>query len=156
MITSQVNCNLKPGDFPVCRITAPIVLKGVKLDKPTVTHTPTVTSNQATPMSASSTILPTSTDPAPASSSLTQSLSNLAITPTSVPQTTSPIALPSVDFTFPAQSQARSLPASHYLPPYSSPSLSPLNSPVVKKTYSHAILSQCHSPKPFTGATRKR
>ena len=65
LIATNVNCNLKPGDFPVCRITAPIVLKGVKLDKPTVTHTPIVTSNQATPMPLSSAILPTFTDPAP-------------------------------------------------------------------------------------------
>ena len=170
LITTKVNCNLKPGDFPVCRITAPIVLKGVKLDKPTVTHTPIVTSNQATPMPLSSAISPISTDPPPASSTLTQALSNLAITPnlapqttspaalpsTLAPQTTSPAALPSIDSTFPAQSQARSLPASHYILPDSSPALLPFNSPAVKKTYSHVILSQCHSPKPSTGATRKR
>ena len=29
MIATNVNCNLRPGDYPVCRITAPDVLEGV-------------------------------------------------------------------------------------------------------------------------------
>ena len=32
MIATNVNCNLRPGDYPVCRITAPVVLNSVKLD----------------------------------------------------------------------------------------------------------------------------
>ena len=170
LIATNVNCNLKPGDFPVCRITAPIVLKGVKLDKSIVTHTSTNQAipmplpqatppgppNQATPMSSALATLPSTTDPAPATSNLTQALSNLAIQPISTPLVTTLAVSPSKEPTFPAQSQARSLPASHFIPPGTSPFLSPLNSPVVRKTHNHVILSQCYSPKPFTGAIRKR
>ena len=32
LIATSVNCNLKPGDFPVCKITAIAVLKGLNID----------------------------------------------------------------------------------------------------------------------------
>ena len=108
------------------------------------------------PMSSPSATLTSITDPAPATSNLTQALSNLAIQTTSTQRVTALAVSPSMEPTFPAQSQARSLPASHFIPPDTSPFLSPLNSPVVRKTHSHVILSQCYSPKPFTGAIRKR
>ena len=31
LITASDNCNLKPGDFPVCRLVAPVVIEGLKL-----------------------------------------------------------------------------------------------------------------------------
>ena len=139
------------------------------MDTPTVTHTstsqaipmppppaiPPGPSNQAIPMPSPSATPSATTDLAPATSNLTQVLSNLAIYPTPAPLVTTPAALPPNELTFPVQSQARSLPASHFIPPGTGPFLSPLNSPAVRKTYSHVILSQCYSPKPFTGAIRK-
>ena len=166
LIATKVNCNLKPGDFPVCRITAPVVLKGVKLDKPRATPN-TATSSISAPIMPTPTVpQPATTTPTPATSNLTQALSNLAITshkPSPVAKHTrshhctlvsaSPAAFRSP---FPAQSQARALPASQYTLPVASPVLSHFNSPVVRKTYSHTLLSQCHSPNSSTGATRKR
>ena len=32
LIATNVNCNLKPGDFPVCKLTAAAVLKSCKID----------------------------------------------------------------------------------------------------------------------------
>ena len=94
MIVTNVNCNLRPGDFPVCRITAPIVLKSVKLDKInslpttalTVSPTPIIdTPGNSPPVIATSTSI-VSTQPG--TTGLTQALSTLAINTIIQPQTT--------------------------------------------------------------------
>ena len=73
LIATKDNCNLKPGDYPVCRISAPVVLKGVKLDHTDATTiAPTIT--------APTTTTPTTTTPAapnPVASSLTQAMDNM-------------------------------------------------------------------------------
>ncbi len=82
LIATNVNCNLKPGDFPVCRITAPVVLKGIKFDNCT-NSTPsqstinsssdTATSSNIDPViSAPATMIPAPHDLTPATSNLTQ------------------------------------------------------------------------------------
>ncbi len=89
LIATNVNCNLKPGDFPVCRITAPVVLKGIKFDNctnstpsqsTTNSSSDTATSSNIDPViSAPATMIPAPHDLTPATSNLTQALSNLAI-----------------------------------------------------------------------------
>ena len=113
-------------------------------------------SSQDIPMPPPSATLPATTDPTPATSNLTQALGNLAIISTPASHVITPVVSVSNELPYPAQSQARSLPASHFIPPDTSPVQPLLNSPVVRKTYSHVILSQCYSPKPFTGAIWKR
>ena len=92
MIATNVNCNLRPGDYPVCRITAPVVLKSVKLDKinslpipaPTVSPTPTDTSdNLPLDTATTSAIVPTHQE----TSGLTQAISTLAISSSTQPHT---------------------------------------------------------------------
>ena len=93
MIATNVNCNLRPGDFPVCRITAPVVLKSVKLEKintltipaPTASPTPTtdISSNLPLVTATTSTIASTQSE----TSGLTQAISTLAISSSTQPQT---------------------------------------------------------------------
>ena len=128
-------------------------------------------------------VIPTHTDitpaliaPRPDTSTLTQALQNMAISSSSLsqiapsiqymtplaPSLTPPILttrqthphhlLPAVPSPL-TQSQARSLPLTDTA---ISPTHSHTASPLVKRTHINAPLSQCHSPKPSTGATRKR
>ena len=93
MIATNVNCNMRPGDYPVCRITAPIVLDNVKLANFNTSTTPAPT---ATPISNTGipdnlpqaipsppAITTTHIAPQPATSTLTQAIHNLAISSTS-------------------------------------------------------------------------
>ena len=183
LIATKTNCNLRPGDYPVCRITAPVVLKSVKLadsDKlftPVPTPSPTTTS---TPPTIAATYPTTLSD----ATGLTQAISTLAISSstqqltviassqkqlsTTSPAPFSPVAnhtrshyhhpLAISSSTTPRllQSQARALPPtySNYL--VSSPALTHTDSPKPRITYSPAELSQCFSPQAYTGAIRKR
>merc|ERR1712240_42168 len=54
------------------------------------------------------------------------------------------------------QSQVSACSPTHYAQFVCSPAVSYHNSPRVKETVSHIPLSQCHSPRATTGATRKR
>ena len=97
MIATNVNCNLRPGDFPVCRITAPVVLKSVKLDKintlpisaptaspiPTTEPTTDIPSNPPLVTATTSTIVSAQSE----TSGLTQAISTLAISSSTQPQT---------------------------------------------------------------------
>ena len=220
LIATNPNCNLRLGDYPVCRITAPAVLKGVKLDNSRVTSTVTpastiasttvpVSTNVSTPSSATTTSDLVSTNapiPSPAlpaiaptsktttlvaptlpTSNLTQALNNMAINSSSQPQIShSNLQLPVSSSTMSTpvarhtrsrkrstaatsknatlvsesplglQSQARACSPTHYAQFVCSPAVSHHNSPRVKETVSHIPLSQCHSPRATTGATRKR
>ena len=128
-------------------------------------------------------VIPTHTDitpaliaPRPDTSTLTQALQNMAISSSSLsqiapsiqymtplaPSLTPPIPttrqtrphhhLPAVPSPL-TQSQARSLPLTDTA---ISPTHSHTASPPVKRTHINAPLSQCYSPKPSTGAIRKR
>ena len=184
LIATIANCNLKPGDRPVCRIAAPVVLNSVKLNNCSNSITPQLT---VTPITSTDlpdnlplaiptppALAPALLAPQPVASHLTQTLQNLAISspiqPHIVSNTSHNPAPPTTSFTpiarhtrshyqlldltpHPAQSQARAL---QFTPATTSPAPSHIDSPPVRKTLSHAPLSQCHSPPATTGAIRKR
>ena len=194
MIATNANCNLRPGDYPVCRITAPVVLKSVKLANFNTSDTPALTAspisnidpscNSPLAISSPPAVTPILPAPQPDTSNLTQAIHNLAISSSSQLQITSVTpqkqlsTLPSTSFTPVAkhtrsqhhlptvvasastpvlvQSQARALPPTLYGHFASSPAPTYIDSPVVRVTHSHALLSQCFSPKATTGAVRKR
>ena len=91
----------------------------------------------------------------------------MAISSSSQPQTAptssvpSPVLAPIATIPTPEsppllQSQARALPSPYYTHQALSPPLHLTDTPAARKSVSHAPLSQCHSPKAHTGATRKR
>ena len=65
LIASRPNCNLKPGDFPVDRLTAPAIVKSLNLETITTASSKTVTPSTVGP-TATSTHIP----PAPSNFSL--------------------------------------------------------------------------------------
>ena len=107
MIATNVNCNLKPGDYPVCRISAPVVLKGVKLD-----HTDATTIVPTT--TAPITTTPTTTTPAapnPVVSNLTQAMDNMDLhssNPSQISQSDSQPSAPSYTGSTPVARHTRS------------------------------------------------
>ena len=186
LIASNVSCNLKPGDYPVCRITAPVILKSIKLEnlRNSIAPQPTVTpiSNTA-PSVTLAPVIPSTTAPTPVhiapipdTSNLTQALCNMAISPSIQPQivTSIPYNQPLVPSPTSFTPIARHTRSHHQLPAAPSPLLqsqarslpfthiaispahSHTDSPSVKRTHSNILLSQCYSPKATTGATRKR
>ena len=172
LIATNVSCNLKPGDFPVCRITAPVVLKSIKLDNLNSLVSPQPPATSTTPPDTSAYVTPEPTtialpNPISATSSLTQALSSMVISSSSQPQTAPISSVPSLVLapiaTIPTpesppllQSQARAMPSPFYTHQALSPPLQLTDTPAARKSVSHAPLSQCHSPKAYTGATRKR
>ena len=90
----------------------------------------------------------------------------MAISSSSQPQTAptssvpSPVLAPIATIPTPEsppllQSQARALPSPYYTHQALSPALHLTDTPAAGKSVTHAPLSQCHSPKTYTGATRK-
>ena len=81
LIATNANCNLKPGDFPICRLTASVVTKSLKLDyaksSSTATNAPPSTSVITQPnTSATPSIVPilvSNAHPATSTSVITQS-----------------------------------------------------------------------------------
>ena len=162
LIATRPNCNLKPGDFPVCRITAPVVVKCLKLESKTAALDTPATSSPA------STSTPTPTLPTilPAVSSTPLSNAPLRVVPTlsSPPRSSSlvsssPCLLTSQRSSPILQSQARSLPMSSIV--FSDTSC-PSPTPVAHKTRSRVRvqaplpLSPYASPARTTGAIPKR
>ena len=85
LISSRPNCNLKPGDFPVDRLSAPAIVKSLNLETITTASSKTVTPSTVDP-TATSTHIP----PVPQTSVSTSTSSN-APAPQNLP-TTSPIS----------------------------------------------------------------
>ena len=109
LIATTANCNLKPGDYPVCRITAPVVLNSVKLADCSTFNVPEPTSNP-TSITGLPTNLPLVVPTPPAittmqldsplvTSNLTQAFSNLTTSSSSQHQISSNTVLPSTSST---------------------------------------------------------
>ena len=151
LIASRPNCNLKPGDFPVDRLSAPAIVKSLNLE--TIT---TASSKTVTPSTVGLTATSTHISPAPLTSVSTSTSSiapvpqNLPTTPpiytqpiiyqplvnTSQPISQTPIALKTRSRTSHLPpSQARPIPTTPHIPTKPISHKPPTKSPVISQPY---------------------
>ena len=143
LIATNTNCILKPGDFPVCRLTASVVTKCLKLD---YNKTPPSTTNASpsTPVTTNSnvSVIPTSVPTIPANVVSTIQCPSPTIAPTehrnSIQAPSAPCSTSSPKSPLILQSQARALSQS--------------------QAFASIVLaaSNCPSPTPVAHKTRKR
>ena len=125
LIATTANCNLRPGDFPVCRLMAPVILRSLKLETPP-SQQPANPIPDATPAAP---VVATAPAPAPPSGSPISILPQAHTSPEDLPIICSaPTDTPDIPQ---LQSQARALPTT-----FSSLLSSHSSSPIGRRTRS--------------------
>ena len=154
LIANSVNCNLKPGDFPVCKLTASVVIKCLKLDT-NKTCPNTTSSTRIAPINSGPAIIAPTIPTSPVNPfSTTSSLPRLApIQPLSDNAILSSTSLHNFDYSTPTPSLVASSIASPMLQ-----SQARALSQTYSQTYTSIIraASSCPSPTPIAYKTRKR